>query len=177
LKRFRFAGFGGQGVVLCGYIVGKAAMLDGLNSIHTQSYGSASRGGLTRSDVAISDGEIYDLINDELDLLVAMSQQSYEASASMLAPEGFLFYESDLVKPAGDHGSRAYGFPATDTAFKSFGRKIIANIMMIGFANAITEVVTHESLAATIRETVPPGTEDKNIAALEEGMRIGRKMA
>ena len=45
--RVRFAGFGGQGVVLCGYILGKAAMLDGLNAIHTQSYGSASRGRLT----------------------------------------------------------------------------------------------------------------------------------
>ena len=177
MKRLRFAGFGGQGVVLCGYIVGKAAMLDGLNSIHTQSYGSASRGGLTRSDVAISDGEIYDLIHDELDLLVAMSQQSYDAFNTQLVPGGHLFYESDLVKPAEGLGSRAYGFPATDTAFKSFGRKIIANILMIGFANAITEMVSHDSLVTTIRETVPAGTEEKNVAALEEGMRIGREMA
>jgi 2-oxoglutarate ferredoxin oxidoreductase subunit gamma len=172
----RFAGFGGQGVVLCGYIVGKAAMLDGLNSIHTQSYGSASRGGLTRSDVAISEGEIYDLINDELDLLVAMSQQSYDAFHSMLTPEGHLFYESDLVRPPEGLGAHCFGFPATDTAFKSFGRKIIANILMIGFANAIAEMATHQSLVETIRETVPPGTEDKNIAALEEGMRLGREM-
>jgi 2-oxoglutarate ferredoxin oxidoreductase subunit gamma len=173
--RLRFAGFGGQGVVLCGYIVGKAAMLDGLNAIHTQSYGSASRGGLTRSDVVISSDEIYDLINEQLDLLVAMSQQSYEAFASVLVPDGLLFYESDLVNLPEDHGTRAYGFPATDTAFKTFGRKIIANILMIGYANAIAEVVSHSSLVRTIRETVPSGTEDKNIAALEEGMRLGRK--
>jgi 2-oxoglutarate ferredoxin oxidoreductase subunit gamma len=171
--RLRFAGFGGQGVVLCGYIVGKAAMLDGKNAIHTQSYGSASRGGLTRSDVVISDGEIYDLINDELDLLMAMSQQSYDAFHQVLVPDGWLFYESDLVNIPDDHGGRAYGFPATDTAFKTFGRKIIANILMIGFANAIAEVVSGENLVRTIRETVPPGTEDKNIAALEEGMRLG----
>jgi 2-oxoglutarate ferredoxin oxidoreductase subunit gamma len=177
MRRLRFAGFGGQGVVLCGYIVGKAAMLDGLNSIHTQSYGSASRGGLTRSDVVISEGEIYDLINEELDVLVAMSQQSYDAFASMLSSEGYLYFESDLVKPAGDPGPRAYGFPATDTAFKSFGRKIIANILMIGFMNAVSEVVSHDSLVTTIQETVPPGTEEKNIAALREGMRLGREMA
>ena len=77
--RLRFAGFGGQGVVLCGFIFGKAAMLDGKNSMHTQSYGSASRGGLTTSDVGIQDGEIYDLVYEELDVLVAMSQQSYDA--------------------------------------------------------------------------------------------------
>ena len=47
--RLRFAGFGGQGVVLCGFVIGKAAMFDGRNSFHTQSYGSASRGGSPRS--------------------------------------------------------------------------------------------------------------------------------
>ena len=77
--KLRFAGFGGQGVVLCGFIFGKAAMFEGKNSIHTQSYGSASRGGLTKSDVAIESGEIYDLIHDEVDVLVTMSQQSYDA--------------------------------------------------------------------------------------------------
>ncbi len=176
-SRLRFAGFGGQGVVLCGYIVGKAAMLDGKNAIHTQSYGSASRGGLTRSDVVISDGEIYDLINEELDLLVAMSQQSYDAFESVLAPDGMLFYESDLVKLPGTAGERAYGFPATDTAFKNFGRKIIANILMIGFANSIAEIVSYDNLVRTISDTVPPGTEEKNIAALEEGMRLGKQAA
>ena len=54
--RVRFSGFGGQGVVLCGFIFGKAAMLDGKNSMQTQSYGSASRGGLTKSDVGIESG-------------------------------------------------------------------------------------------------------------------------
>ena len=173
-SRIRFAGFGGQGVVLCGYIVGKAAMLDGKNAIHTQSYGSASRGGLTRSDVVISDTDIYDLINDELDLLVTMSQQSYDAFKGVLAPDGMLFFESDLVKMPGGGGKRAFGFPATDTAFKTFGRKIIANILMIGFANAIAEIVSYDNLARTISETVPAGTEEKNIAALEEGMRLGK---
>jgi 2-oxoglutarate ferredoxin oxidoreductase subunit gamma len=170
----RFAGFGGQGVVLCGYIVGKAAMLDGLNSIHTQSYGSASRGGLTRSDVAISDGEIYDLINDQLDVLVTMSQQSYDAFADVLVPEGSLFYESDLVKTGAGGPGRAHGVAATDIAYKRFGRKIIANMLMLGFFNQVAEVVSFESLERTITETVPPGTEEKNIAAMIEGRRIGK---
>ena len=95
--RVRFAGFGGQGVVLCGFILGKAAMYDGKNSIHTQSYGSASRGALTKSDVQIAEGEIHDLICEELDVLVVLSQQSYGEYRSELLPEGLLFYESDLV--------------------------------------------------------------------------------
>ena len=169
--RLRFAGFGGQGVVLCGFIFGKAAMLDGKNSIHTQSYGSASRGGLTKSDVGIEEGEIYDLVHDEVDVLVAMSQQSYDAYRGALVDGGLLFYESDLVLPAEDDQARSFGLQATDIAFKEFGRKIIANMMMMGFVNEIAGLVSHESLLRTTSGSVPPGTEEINVAALEAGAR------
>jgi 2-oxoglutarate ferredoxin oxidoreductase subunit gamma len=169
----RFAGFGGQGVVLCGFIFGKAAMLDGKNSIHTQSYGSASRGGLTRSDVGIAAGEIFDLTPETFDVLVAMSQPSYDRFAGALAPEGLLFHEADLVRTANGGGERVFGLQATDIAHKEFGLRIIANMLMMGFVNEIGDIVSYDSLARTIRESVPPGTEDKNIRALEEGMRRG----
>lgn len=169
----RFAGFGGQGVVMCGYIFGKAAMLDGKNSMHTQSYGSASRGGLTRSDVGISDGEIYDLHSEEVDVLVAMSQQSFDAYRPLLAENGLLLYETDLVKVSAADGAVAHGIQATDIAYKRFGRKIIANMVMMGYVNQIAGLVSDEALRRTVIESVPPGTEDTNIAALEEGMRLG----
>lgn len=174
--RLRFAGFGGQGIVLCGFVVGKAAMLDGRNSFHTQSYGSASRGGLTTSDVGIEDGEIYDLVHDHLDLLVTMSQQSYDANRGALVEGGSLFYESALVQPSKDDLG-ALGLDATDIAYKTFGRKVFSNILMIGFVNQIAGLVSHESLVRTVAEVVPPGTEEKNIAALEEGMRRGRELS
>lgn len=169
--RLRFAGFGGQGVVLCGFIFGKAAMIDGKNSIHTQSYGSASRGGLTTSDVVIEDGEIYDLVHDQLDVLVTMSQQSYDAYRGALVEAGLLFYESDLVVPAENDEARKFGLQATDIAFKEFGRKIIANMLMIGFVNEVAGLVTYDSLKRTVAGSVPPGTEEKNIGALEMGAR------
>ena len=174
--RLRFAGFGGQGVVLCGFVVGKAAMLDGRNSFHTQSYGSASRGGLTTSDVGIEDGEIYDLVQDHLDLLVTMSQQSYDTNRGALVEGGSLFYESALVQPSKED-LEALGLDATDIAYKTFGRKVFSNILMIGFVNQIAGLVSHESLVRTVAEVVPPGTEEKNIAALEEGMRRARELS
>ena len=172
--RLRFAGFGGQGVVLCGFIFGKAAMLDGKNAIHTQSYGSASRGGLTRSDVGIEDGEIHDLVFQDLDVLVTLSQQSYNAFRADLSDDGLLFYESALVVVDEQPAARAYGAAVTDIAFKQFGRKIMANMIMVGFVNEIAHLVTDESLAATIADNVPAGTEAKNIAAFEEGRRLAR---
>ena len=175
--RVRFSGFGGQGVVLCGFIFGKAAMLDGKNSVQTQSYGSASRGGLTKSDVGIESGEIYDLANDKLDVLVTFSQQSYDRYRGDLLADGRLFYESDLVRPGDEPAGRAFGAGVTDIAFKKFGRKIMANMVMMGFVNEIAAVVSQESLLRTIRESVPRGTEEKNVEAFHEGVRLATELA
>ncbi|MHC4469665.1 MAG: 2-oxoacid:acceptor oxidoreductase family protein [Planctomycetota bacterium] len=167
--KIRFSGFGGQGVVLCGLVFGEAAMLDGKNSLQTQAYGSASRGGLTRSDVCVQDDEIHDLVFDDLDALVAMSQQAFDAYAGEIGSEGRLFVESDMVDPG--EGS-VYGIPATDIAFKEFGRKVMANMVIMGFVNETLGLLSHEAIVTTIRKRVPPGTEDKNEAAYREGIRL-----
>jgi 2-oxoglutarate ferredoxin oxidoreductase subunit gamma len=173
--RVRFAGFGGQGVVLCGFILGKAAMYDGKNSIHTQSYGSASRGALTKSDVQIAEGEIHDLICEELDVLVVLSQQSYGEYRSELLPEGLLFYESDLVSVEPSDVEAGHGAGVTDLAHKELGRRIMANIVMMGYVNEVARLVSHESMLRTIRESVPSGTEDKNVEAFERGRQLALK--
>jgi 2-oxoglutarate ferredoxin oxidoreductase subunit gamma len=168
----RFAGFGGQGIVLCGFIFGKAAMLEGKNSVQTQSYGSASRGGLTKSDVSIEDGEIHDLVHDKFDILVTLSQASYEKYQVDLLPGGHLFYESELMSVAEDGDRRCHGVGVTDIAFKKFGRKIMANVIMTGFVNEMTGLLTRESVEQTIRESVPPKTVASNLEAYAEGARL-----
>jgi 2-oxoglutarate ferredoxin oxidoreductase subunit gamma len=167
--KIRFAGFGGQGIVLCGVVFGNAAMLDGKNAMQTQSYGSASRGGLTRSDVCIQTDTIHDLIYDRFDVLVAMSNPSYLGFREELAPGGHLFYESDLVEATEEDAARGHGIPATQLAFDRFGRKIIANMIMMGYVNASVGLASRESLIRTIRASVPPGTEEYNIEAFDLG--------
>jgi len=49
------SGFGGQGVILAGLLLGKAAINDNKYAVQTQSYGPESRGGAARSEVVISD--------------------------------------------------------------------------------------------------------------------------
>lgn len=170
--KLRFAGFGGQGIVLCGFIFGKAAMYEGRNSAQTQSYGSASRGALTKTDVSIEDGEIHDLVHDRFDILVALSQASYEKYRGDLLPGGELFYESDLMSVADEPDFRVHGAGVTDLAFKKFGRKIMANMIMIGFVNETTGLLSRESMEETIRESVPPHTVEKNLEAYAEGARL-----
>jgi len=168
--KIRFAGFGGQGVVMCGVVFGQAAMYDGLRSQQTQSYGSASRGGLTHSDVVIQADEIYDLVNEEIDVLVAMSQMSHDRFLADLVPGGLLFYETDLVRIDPESGVASHGIRATDIAFQELGRKVVMNMVMMGFVNEIASVVSHESVVRAITERVPPGTERMNERAYREGM-------
>ena len=170
--RVRFAGFGGQGIILCGFIFGKTAILEGKNAVQTQSYGSASRGGLTKSDVTIEQGEIYDLANDRFDVLVALSQASYEKYRKDLLPGGVLFYESDLMTVEKDKEHRAHGIGVTDMAFKKFDRKIMANMIMMGFVNEMTGLLSQEAMERTITESLPPKTVEKNLEAYAMGARL-----
>jgi 2-oxoglutarate ferredoxin oxidoreductase subunit gamma len=171
----RFAGFGGQGIVLASYIMGKSAVFDGKKAVQNQSYGSESRGGECRGDVVISDEEIFELEPVKYDVLVAMTQPGYEKFISDLKPGGTLIVDSDLVITDNElepEGIIRHAISATDIAFKKYGRKIIANMIMLGYMNRLLRLVTIESLEKAISESVPEGTADMNLEAMQEGMAL-----
>lgn len=170
--KVRLAGFGGQGIVMAGYVLGHAGVLDGREALQTQSYGSESRGGSCKSDVIISDGEILDLAPSELDVLVTMSQPAYDKFAENLKPGGILIYDEDLVKPGAVDG-RAFGLPATEIAHKTYKRDVVANVIMLGCLAGLTGVVSHDSLREAIAGSVPPATQKMNLEAFDEGYKRG----
>ena len=179
----RLAGFGGQGIVMGGYVLGHAGVLDGGNALQTQSYGSESRGGACKSDVIISDGEILELAPSALDVLVTMAQPALDKYLVHLKEGGILLYESDLVDPKpglanGDgRGIRAFGVPATDVARKVFGRDVVANVIMLGCLAGLTGAVSRDSLREAISESVPVNTLETNLDAFEEGFKRGAEAA
>lgn len=171
----RFSGFGGQGIVLSGFIMGNAAINEGKNAIQNQSYGSESRGGACRSDVIISDRNINELSPPEVDVLVSMSHSAFEKYVPMLKKGGTLIIDSDLVFPEDVKKFKFYGIPATDIAYKKFGRKIIGNMVMIGYVTSITKIVSKKAVKDSIKSNVPKGTESLNSKAFEEGFKVGQK--
>lgn len=174
----RFAGFGGQGIVLSSYILGQAAVFDGKKALQNQSYGSESRGGETRGDVIISDDEIYDLEPTGYDLLVAMTQPGYEKFISSLKPEGTLIIDKDFVIPDGKDEPKnvcKHAINATDIASKKFERKIVANMIMLGYLNTILNLVTESALSKAIERNVPDDTKEINLNAMKEGIELAKK--
>ncbi len=174
----RFAGFGGQGIVLSSYVLGKSAILDGKRAIQNQSYGSESRGGECRGDVIISNGDIYELEPSGFDVLIAMAQPGYEKFIPFLKPGGTLILEKDLVVSNDEQEPqeiKKYSISATDIAFRKFGRKIIANMVMLGYLNGLLHLVTDEALEKAISESVPAGTEETNLNAMREGISLAQE--
>lgn len=167
----RISGFGGQGVILSGVILGWAAILDGKNAIQTQSYGSAARGGACKSDVIIMDSYIYELEPVDVDILVAFSQPAYDKFNKKLKKDGLLFVDSDLVKNTG-HPAKTYSIPASDIAFKEIGMQIIGNIVMMGYAAKKIGGISPEAIEKSIGRYAPKKYLEQNIKAFRRGMEI-----
>ena len=80
----RISGLGGQGVVLAGQILGRAAVYDGKKVVQTQSYGAEARGSAAKSEVIISDERISFPMVRECDILVVLSQEALNRNIDSL---------------------------------------------------------------------------------------------
>ncbi len=169
------SGFGGQGIVLTGSILGKAATLhDNKHATMVQSYGPEARGGSCSSQVMISDREILYPYVERPDILIAMSQEGFDKHIGSLSPGGLLLWDTDMVRISDlDPSLRAYHIPATRFAEK-LGNKMMANIVMLGFLSALCDVVDADSLREAVLGSVPPKTKEANAAAFERGREYGQ---
>jgi len=166
----KISGFGGQGVILSSYITGKAASIfDGLNASMTQAYGPEARGGACSAQVVISSGEVDYPLVDSADVLIALSQEGYDKFLSILKPGGILCYDEDLVKVLQSHDTiTARKIPATRIA-ESFGKKIVANIVMLGFTVAQAKITSFEGMKEAVTSSVPAKFLDLNLKAFQTG--------
>lgn len=172
-NEIRISGFGGQGIILAGAIVGQAAAIqDGKNATLVKAYGPEARGGACSTQVIISDGDIFYPFVREPDCLVVMSQEAFVKFVPQLKQGGFLVVDEDLVRRE-DYEKVADTYdlhiiPATRIA-EEMGRRIIANIVMLGFFTKVTSLVSAEGMKNVIQKYVPKGTEKLNLDAFQRG--------
>ena len=172
----RVGGLGGQGVILCGMIIGKAASIfDGKHATLIQAFGPEARGSACSAQVTVADEAIgYPYVKNP-DVLIVMSPDAYTQFAPQLKPGGVLLYEKELITlddklPA---GVKALGIPATRFA-EELGRRLVLNIVMTGFFAGVTGVVSFDAVEKAVKSSVPKGTEDLNLRAFRKGYEYGR---
>jgi 2-oxoglutarate ferredoxin oxidoreductase subunit gamma len=172
----RFAGFGGQGLLLAGILLGKAAALyTGKQAAQTQSYGTEARGGASQCNVVIDDKEITYVGVVHPDVFVVMSQEAYDKLIIDVKEGGLVFYDSDLVKIQKDVTARQIPIPSTRVA-KDLGKQMVANVVMLGAMVEGTGIIDTDRIKACLKESVPPGTEKLNLKAFEVGRTLALKL-
>jgi 2-oxoglutarate ferredoxin oxidoreductase subunit gamma len=172
----RLAGTGGQGLILAGIILAEAAAIGaGKNVSQTQSYGPEARGGASKAEVIIADGEIDYPKVIQADLLLAMSQEACDKYGREVKPEGWLIVDSDQVKRAPPH-PRVVRVPITRIAEEQIRRKITANIVGLGVIVGLTGIVPQAAIAQAVENRAPPGTKEVNRQALEAGLAIANRL-
>jgi len=174
MNEIRFSGFGGQGIIRQGLILGKALSLyDNKFATMTQSFGPEARGSACSSQVVVSDERVLYPYVTKPEVLVAMSQEAYEKYEPELREGGTLIIDSDLVrlKPS-KRNIKIYSIPSTRFA-EEIGNRIYANLVMLGFFAAVTKIVTPEAIKKALPGLVPSRYLETNIKAFDRGYNYG----
>ncbi len=168
----RIAGLGGQGVVLAGQILGRAAVHDGKYAVQTQSYGAEARGSAAKSEVIISDRPIKFPLVRKCDILVAMSQTALGKHLKGLKEDGILFVDKDMVKEIPKLKAKIFWVSATNTAEAVLKRGIYANIIMLGALTKVTRVVSRKAMEKALRDSVSEEMLKENLRGFKLGLQL-----
>jgi 2-oxoglutarate ferredoxin oxidoreductase subunit gamma len=167
----RLAGVGGQGIVMAGVMIGRAASIFGGKHVTlTQSYGPESRGGASKTEVIVSDEPVDYPKVAKPDLIAIFSQEAYLKNVEDINENSTVIIDPDMVVESSSTAktSRTFRVPATRMAEK-LGRKIIANMVMVGAIVAITKMVEVTAVEKAIAKYTPRGTEKLNLQAFRSG--------
>jgi len=171
----RLCGYGGQGIILAGYIIGQAATVyESKKAVFIQDYGPEARGGACRADVVISDETVLYPYIEKPSILVAMSQEAYEKYFPSRREDTLVIIDEELVIPGETGATRLLTMPARRIA-EEVGRVAVANVVMLGFFTAATEVISVDAMKKSILSSVPKGTEELNMNAFEQGYACAQK--
>ncbi len=177
-SRFVFSGSGGQGVITAAIILAEAAVLhENLNAVQTQSYGAAARGGTTRSDVIISDSEIYFPKVIQPNVLVCLTQESYNKYHRMIRPGGLLINDNRYVRSARGVDALQKDLPIFKTVMERIGKPVVFNICMLGAVLGLTGIVRPESIIEVLKTRIPAEAIEMNRQALDLGLELGTAVA
>ncbi|MDD2603959.1 MAG: 2-oxoacid:acceptor oxidoreductase family protein [Desulfobacterales bacterium] len=173
--RLVFSGSGGQGVITAAILLAEAAVLEeGLNAVQAQAYGAAARGGATRSDVIVSDEEIYFPKVNQPNVLVCLTQEAYNKFYPIIRPGGMLLTDPRYVKIERKVDARQWELEMFRTVMDRIGKPIVFNICMLGAVLGLTNLLKPESILKVLERRMPAAFLDMNRQALDIGLELAR---
>lgn len=166
------AGFGGQGVLLAGKVLAKAAILEDKYITWMPSYGVEMRGGTANSTIVISDEEIGSPVTGTPLNVIALNYPSKVKFEKIMKSDGLLLLNSSLIdEKACRDDIKSFCIPANKIA-EDIGSVITLNIVALGAFVKLTKIVEIESVKKSLEEIFieKPGVIGQNIAAFNAGV-------
>ena len=151
------SGFGGQGVVRLGQVLGEAAVKQGLHVTMLKSHGTEMRGGYVRSQVVVSSKVIDSPMCETPDYLLALSLGAYNRFSHTLNQEGLIIYDPAFVEEINEQlPCRQIPFEAKKLAMDHFNRAIFSNsIALGGMAKLLEDLIQKETILESLLDVIP----------------------
>ncbi len=173
-----FWGIGGQGLVLASIILAEAVgVYEGKNVVQSQAYTAIVRGGTSKANVIVSEEK--EILFPQVlspDILVAFSQEAYNANKGKLKPDTKIIYDSDIVKIEDNVPFKLYGIPFFKIAREELGIPFAGNVVALGAFSAVTGIVKLSSLERALLSKVREEYHEINRKALERGFELAEKL-
>jgi 2-oxoglutarate ferredoxin oxidoreductase subunit alpha len=158
------------GIVTTGEVFARIASFVGLEIYTTRTIPAEIKGGHVMFQVRVADRPVHSQ-GDELDLLVAYDQESFDRYYKLLKPDGIFVYNSNDLTPPQRSGVQVYGLPLNDLARKiDFVRG--RNILLIGALVKLFDL-PYDRAVQVVRKQLGRKKEmlDQNLTALQTGYR------
>jgi len=163
------SGFGGQGVVRLGQIIGEAAVKQGYHVTMLKSHGTEMRGGYVRSQVVISKEIIDSPMCESPDFLIALSTAAYQRFKDTVPDDGLIVYDPETVDNIdGQLTCEQKAFPARNLAVKNFNNALFANTLVLGLIARLVEGLDRDVLLESALAVIPK-FHDQNRKAYQLG--------
>lgn len=168
MRQIRLSGSGGQGVITAAIIMAEAAVVEGKEAVQSQSYGPEARGGASKAEVIISGKTIFHPKLTEPDIVLSMTQKAADKYHQDLRKDGILIIDEDLVPNAPDF-AHIIKIPITRLAVEQLGKELFANMIALGALVKVADIVSIDTIKASVAKRVPPATVEQNMKAIDIG--------
>lgn len=172
------SGVGGQGLILCGTLLGEAAVSGGKKATLSSEYGVETRGTFSKSDLIVSDNEIYFPDVTTPDIVVCLAQVAYERYTGKLPGNAILIYNNEEVSAKTPSGAQEIGISLNSISLQ-LGSPAVANIYIMGLIAGYTELASPDLAKSTLEQFFGKRGETilaMNIQGFLSGFRCGQEL-
>jgi 2-oxoglutarate ferredoxin oxidoreductase subunit gamma len=173
----RFAGVGGQGVILAGKILAYGMVnYEECQALQTPTYTAQVRGGPTKVDVVIDKKHIEYPRTENIDFFLSLHQKSFDLYFNDLKDDAIVVIDPNLTQHIPkDIPQQVFVVDLVEIAKKEMGKSLYAAVLAVGFFAGVTKLIKDKNIQKSVIDNAPKGTEVENLKAVRIGFALAKE--